>query len=412
MNKSIFYTILLLSLLKVSGAYASDVILVAPLDIASGGKNILEIYYDFDTECTAFTFDCVLPEQIQVLTNESEDLVFEPGFESSHLWQGIKLANGSYRFSCISLGKEAMPISGILLKLSLTANEDVEVGTVLNGSLCNIEFTTMESTVLNISNIDCEINIVDSHIILDEVSTELPGKSDEEVSLRVLRTIKANEWSTLCLPFSMTESQIYDAFGDDVKVAEFVDYETYYDSNDEIVAISVNFEETDLSEGLYANYPYMIKVAQPISSFEVNSILEPDEEAAVVEFDNGKRGKQRVVYGSFIGTYHADTVLPENSLFMSKNKFWYSAGKTKTKAFRAYLMFEDVLSDLNNGDASSKIRLNVDFNTTSIENLCATDSNNGIYTLQGVFVGNDIDFKALPRGMYIVHGTKKFINNK
>lgn len=412
MNKSIYFTILLFALLKVSGSYASDIIVVESLDIASGEKSKLEINFNFDTECTAFTFDCVLPEQIQVMTNESGDLVFESGFKSSHQWQGIQLANGSYRFSCISLGKEPMPLSGMLLTFTLKANEDVEVDEKMNGSLCNIEFTTMESAVLKISDINFEINIVDSHIILDEASTELPETSEEEVSLRVLRTIKANEWSTLCLPFSMTESQIYDAFGDDVKVAEFVDYETYYDLNDEIVAISVNFEEADLAEGLYANYPYMIKVSQPIFSFEINSILETDEEAAVVEFDNGKRGKQRVVYGSFIGTYHADTVLPENSLFMSKNKFWYSAGKTKTKAFRAYFLFEDVLSDLNNGDASSKIRLNVDFNTTGIENLCATDSNNGIYTLQGVFVGNDIDIKALPRGMYLVNGTKKFINNK
>lgn len=48
----------------------------------------------------------------------------------------------------------------------------------------------------------------------------------EGVNVRVKRTIKANEWSTLVLPFAMTAEQVKSAFGNDVQLADFTGVET------------------------------------------------------------------------------------------------------------------------------------------------------------------------------------------
>ena len=39
--------------------------------------------------------------------------------------------------------------------------------------------------------------------------------------VRVKRTINANEWSTICLPFAITAEQVKGVFGDDVQLGDF-----------------------------------------------------------------------------------------------------------------------------------------------------------------------------------------------
>ena len=113
------------------------------------------------------------------------------------------------------------------------------------------------------------------------------------------------------------------------------------------------------------------------------------------------------MYGTFYGTYHAQTTVPENGLFISDNKFWYSTGKTKMKAFRGWFEFEDVLADVEAAGA------NIDFTfdgTTGIREIREKSQAEGaVYTLQGQYLGKDIDLKKLPRGIYIVNGKKQVI---
>ena len=50
-----------------------------------------------------------------------------------------------------------------------------------------------------------------TRVLLDETSPDAPEVSNGAVDVRVLRTIKANEWSTICMPFAMTAEQIDEA---------------------------------------------------------------------------------------------------------------------------------------------------------------------------------------------------------
>ena len=197
----------------------------------------------------------------------------------------------------------------------------------------------------------------DGRILLDENSTTAP-ESATNVDVRVKRTINANEWSTIVLPFTMSAEQVKAAFGDDVQLADFKGTEPEYDDDDNCVAVTVNF---DAASAIEANHPYIIKVTQPVEEFTVDGVdIVADEDEAYIEFDNGKTGSRREVYSGFYGTYHAQTELEEFTLFLNGNKFWYSTGQTKMKAFRAYFWFLDVLTEVEN--AAGVIEFKIDFN--------------------------------------------------
>ena len=107
--------------------------------------------------------------------------------------------------------------------------------------------------------------------------------------------------------------------------------------------------------------------------------------------------------GKFIGTYQAGTVVPENSLFLSGNKFWYSAGKTKMKAFRAYFTLDDVLAEAT--QASARIMLNIDGETTGMHAVQDGEDDGSVYDLLGRRVEN-----PAKNGIYIRKGKKEVVH--
>lgn len=263
--------------------------------------------------------------------------------------------------------------------------------TIPNGS-----FTFVDGdNYFPVGDVTFDINVVDAYsITLDEESTEAPVAA-EGVNVTVKRTINANEWGTICLPFEMTEAQVKAAFGEGVELAEYQDFTTEYDENDEPISLDVIFAPATAIE---ANYPYIIKVAEKVTEFKVENV-NIDPEDAIVETDNGKSGRQRQVYSSFIGTYVAGTEMPyeagERSVFLSGGKFYYATSATKPlKGYRAYFWFVDEIATV---PAS---RISISFNsTTGIKNV--NQMNDGeYYNLNGVRVDTP------SKGIYIKDGKK------
>ena len=258
-----------------------------------------------------------------------------------------------------------------------------------------------------------KIKVVERHtVILDETSTTMPVAATDVIAV-VKRTIKANEWSTICLPFAMTEEQTKAAFGGDVEINDFQGCETTENEDEEITAILVKFAPVTEME---ANHPYVIKVTEPISEFTIEGVdIEPEEEVSLdmdeLRLGSGtKKDPYRYYYNSFIGTYVANTEVPENMLFISENKFWYSTGSARMKAFRGYFDFYDVLTDVENAQAKIGFSF-VDSSVDSINGTVAGDdsSEDKVYTIDGVLVGKGISLKQLPKGVYIVKGKKLVI---
>lgn len=403
MKKKIFLMITLL--VGIVSAQATNDVVVGDVTIPQGGSGVVNIELNNnDDEFTAYQFRLILPEGLNFVADKKGN----PSFVAGDRYDDHSISSSTLGvFSCIST--TLAPISGTsgsLLSVDVTASADVAVGTKLNVTLGEIECTTSGTSPKAVKFEDVTFTVTigdpaDTHVVLDETSTTAPVASGGAVDIMVKRTIKANEWSTLVLPFNMTEAQVKEALGSDVQLAEFEDYEAEYDADDNVTGLTVNFVATDLSEGFYGNYPYLVKTSKDITEFIVTSTIDPDEEGAVVEYDNGKSGKQRKVLGSLIGTYHAGDAIPNNGLFLSGNKFWYSAGATKIKAFRAYFMLNEVLS----GVAEAKVRFMVDEDAAAIEGI-TPDMENGVwYTLDG----RQLNGKPTEKGVYIVDGKKVLI---
>ena len=112
----------------------------------------------------------------------------------------------------------------------------------------------------------------------------------------------------------------------------------------------------------------------------------------------------------FIGNYANQTEVPEFCLFLSGNKFWYSIGDTKMKAFRGYFDLKDVLTEVEEAEA----RISFIFDNSEATGISATLNDNGemtndnaVYDLQGRRVSESvIQNSKLRKGLYIVNGKK------
>ena len=402
MKKKIFLMITLL--VGIVSAQATNDVVVGDVTIPQGGSGVVNIELNNnDDEFTAYQFRLILPEGLNFVADKKGN----PSFVAGDRYDDHSISSSTLGvFSCIST--TLAPISGTsgsLLSVDVTASADVAVGTKLNVTLGEIECTTSGTSPKAVKFEDVTFTVTigdpaDTHVVLDETSTTAPVASGGAVDIMVKRTIKANEWSTLVLPFNMTEAQVKEALGSDVQLAEFEDYEAEY-TGDDVTGLTINFVATNLSDGFYANYPYLVKTSKDITEFFVTATIDPDEEDAVAEFTNGKTGPKKEVYGKLIGTYHAGDAIPADGLFLSGNKFWYSAGATKIKAFRAYFMLNEVLS----GVAEAKVRFMVDEDAAAIEGI-TPDMENGVwYTLDG----RQLNGKPTEKGVYIVDGKKVLI---
>ena len=234
-----------------------------------------------------------------------------------------------------------------------------------------------------------------TEVVLDEDSTTVPVAA-ENVDVTVRRTINAQEWSTLCLPFSMTAQQVKSTFGNDVQLAAFNDY--VYDEQTDM--LTVDFADVTSIE---ANRPYLIWVTSPVAEFSVRGVtIDPQE--AVVDFDTSPT---KTMSRQMVGTYVANTVLASGRLFLSGNKFWYSAGKTKIKGYRAYFNFFDVLASFSDTHRADGSRIMMTFNPvpTSVRNhsLETANSVNCYYDLQG----RRVEYPQ--KGVYIRNGRKEVV---
>jgi hypothetical protein len=252
-----------------------------------------------------------------------------------------------------------------------------------------------------ISTVTVEIQNYD--VLLDENSTSNPTSFTKDQVVRVKRTIKANVWSTICLPFQMNANRTKAAFGDDCQLAVFKDYTKDGD------AIVVNFDSKTF---IKANTPHIIKVSNDMSYFETDMAAAYSAGSAETsyEIEDDETGDVETL-GKFTGTYVANTIVPENNLFLNSGKFWYSTGQTQMKAYRAYFYFKDATASSNS--SPSLIQLYVtdeNGSTTRIDKTDIMDSENlCVYSLSGMFLGNYNSLDKLPKGIYIVNGKKKVI---
>jgi hypothetical protein len=240
--------------------------------------------------------------------------------------------------------------------------------------------------------------------ILADDATELPEASEAPEDVIVKRTVKKGVWSTLTVPFDIPADALTEVFGEDVKVAMA---KTLTENDNEQIVLT--FESLGEGEGIDKNVPYLIKVGEAMEEFKVKDVMvDPDEENAYVEIDNGKTGRNRKVFAEMVGTLVAETVVPNNNLFLRDNKFFVSTGSSKLNAFRAF--FDLSKYDYEYGASGANISFMVDGETTGIEGLIINGKEvvtGDVYSVNGTYMGKAENvMNKLPRGIYIVNNKK------
>ena len=227
-------------------------------------------------------------------------------------------------------------------------------------------------------------------VTLDETATNNTIEAKSGVNVTLKRTMVANEWNTICLPFDVTYDKAKAAFGNDVKIVEL----------DTEAAVDANVLSFKASTGIVAATPYLIKPSAVADEYTFENVDITNNEAGYSMTDNADVAFKGIynmvditkdVVDAKLGDYYA--------AFLGAGNKIYKAGTGMTKGFRAYFAIPKSAS-------ASALRVVIDGTATSIKNIDSevVESNAPVYNLQGQRVnGNN-----LTPGIYVKAG-KKFV---
>lgn len=225
------------------------------------------------------------------------------------------------------------------------------------------------------------------------------AKNNAEVTLT--KPLKAGVWNAICLPFSMTEQQVRNAFGEDVRIAEFKKVDE--SGKNAVASFGMHYYQL-----ITAGKPCLIKPSQvnENNTYTIKGVTIDAEQALTIADSNKKF--------DFVGTY-APTTMPANSHFLGSNdgKLYYITANKEISGLKAF--FQPVsTSNAKLSIAFDSTDNDFDNNTTGIEAIkdymdqdaANSSANKGIYNINGQFMGTNP--AILPQGIYVKNG-KKFI---
>ena len=404
-------SVALISLLGTIGAKANDnTFVVNPVEIPQGGSVKMEVGLNipgYENDCCGFQFMLFLPAGVTASGLEVTDRVPSG-------WTASMSSTGDYCQILVYNSDETRigDTTGTIARITLTAGEGWSQGDNGTAILKTCKITTSRGSS-ELLNDELSFNITigepdDGRIKFNEASTELPTyTAGEKADVTMTRTIKKDSWSTIVFPFNLTKANATAIFGSDVQFAKFSGFEVDYGDDEENITplgITVKFESYTIPVrgNLSGGTPVLIKTSKDITEIKLDQVTLTDGVTDVSVADEyGTPGK-------FTATL-VKTVVPEDGLFITGNKFWYSTGETNIKAFRGWFELGAVLD--KDTDFGAKIGFFVDEQPTSVDGI-GIDSNqhlNGaVYTVGGQLVGADVKMNQLKKGVYIKDG-KKFV---
>lgn len=224
-------------------------------------------------------------------------------------------------------------------------------------------------------------------------------EAKDNATVTLTKPLKAKVWNAICLPFSMTEQQVRNAFGKDARIAEF----KKVDESGKKAVASFGMHYYQL---ITAGKPCLIKPSQVNDTYTIKGVTIDAENALTIADSNN--------LFDFVGTY-ASTTMPVNSHFLGSNdgKLYYITADKEISGLKAF--FQPVsTSNAKLSIAFDSTDNDFDNNTTGIEAIkdymdqdaANSSANKGIYNINGQFMGTNP--AILPQGIYVKNG-KKFI---
>lgn len=268
---------------------------------------------------------------------------------------------------------------------------------------------------------------LDSEKNIDDEKGISQFTNGKNATIKYNRSFTANKWAGICLPYSISNRQMREQFGENTKVILL--NKTYPNKyGDEIVQFIWH-----PNQDIIAGYPYLILPSVSNQSITTNSHVSATTPAFFVNNDmttinydashlSGQYGNNKgYSFGSekgyvFAGNFETIGV-PEHSYVISGGKLAPVAANITLKPFRAYLH--------NTSGAKAKKLKSMSVSrwddlddesgtTTSIDELLEESGiftgGANVYDLNGVLVRkNTHTLQGLPKGIYIVNGKKHVV---
>lgn len=253
---------------------------------------------------------------------------------------------------------------------------------VWTGSEKSVKFQTNSGTTTPTVSTFCvyvEYPNVKTFVYNEKEANNIEAWENSDITLN--RTLVANKWNTLCVPFAISEEEIKANFGEGTLVEKF----------EAVNGNTVNFANATSIE---AGVPYLIKptVAGTAYTFNGKDIIADAPKA---------EGNADV---TFQGIY-SPTDITNNGTVKSAGvteggKVLFVNPGSKTKAFRCFFTISD-----NASITPAMLKVSIKGVETAINSIVMDNSNatdNAIYNLQGQRVNGN----SLTKGIYIKNGKK------
>ena len=273
------------------------------------------------------------------------------------------------------------------------------------------------------------IFVLDEDATSTEYMEKATGKDYEDVTVYLKRSFTLNKWNSFVTPVGLTNAQVKQAFGDDVKVAKLagVGGVTGHES-------SIDFRTVDLSQEGITIEPAQMYLVKPTKD-GVDMNLEFADGTLVsgkmyligrraldgskitdgtltIKPTYGKPAEGAEITGAqvdFMGTYVAldATNGPQAGAYAWSGGDMYHLKKNNAiKGFRGWLV---------DHTGTKSIKFNIgDGSVTSIDEVIANDrggkTSDAVYTVDGVKIrDNASSLEGLPAGLYIFKGKTHLI---
>jgi hypothetical protein len=225
--------------------------------------------------------------------------------------------------------------------------------------------------------------VASTALALDEDVTYVPENRTFYETVTLARTIKADKWSTFCVPFDMTEDEITSQLGAETEVKE-------------LTGVSENGGNYTLTfsdaSSIEAGKPYMVKVPSNVSSISLSNKTIKADDTTTTEGDV-----------TFTGTY-TNGYAPMGSFIISNNAFYLvntdsnsdGISEVALKAFRGYIT-------VDSGSPVKALNFDLDDDATGIS---ATLNDKGQMTNDNIYNVAGQKMSKLQKGINIVNGKK------
>lgn len=268
------------------------------------------------------------------------------------------------------------------------------------------------------------IFVLDEDAKSTEYMEKATGKDYEEVTVYLKRSFTLNKWNSFVTPVGLTNAQVKQAFGDDVKVAKLagVGGVTGHES-------SIDFRTVDLSQEGIAIEPAQMYLVKPTKdAVDMNLEFADGTKVSGKMYLIGRRSldgskitdgtlKIKPTYGQsaegaeitgaqvdFMGTYvdlDATNGPQAGAYAWSGGDMYHLKKANAIKGFRGWLV---------DHTGANSIKFNIgDGSVTSIDEVIANDraekTSDAVYTVDGVKIrDNASSLEGLPAGLYIFKG--------